>query len=466
METKTKKILVVGDVMLDVYVSGVARRLSPEAPCPVLSDCAAPINRLGGAANVAAQLAASGLDVTLWSCIGSDCEGATLRRLASEAGINALLPEIADVATTVKTRYIAEGNHQLLRIDRDCPYSPDSSDYAECVSPLPDVSGFDAVILSDYAKGILTEELCCRLIGECRATGVVSVVDIKAAPFRKYAGATVIKGNHREFDHLFADLGINPADNIADKLRIAADSLGCEYIVMTCGKNGMAGYSVAEGYFNCKADDVAIYDVTGAGDTVTAFLAMLLTDGLRPFGDILRYATVAAQTKVSRTGTATVTYREIVAPRRGKIADAATVEAASGGRRLVFTNGCFDVIHAGHVALLEHARRQGDILVVGLNSDSSVSGLKGPGRPVNRFADRAAVLEAMASVDYIIEFDSPTPEALIRRLRPDVLVKGGDYTISDIVGADFVTARGGEVIIFPLKRGLSSTAILNHPGYE
>lgn len=466
MAENRKKILVVGDVMLDVYVSGVVNRLSPEAPCPVLSSCGSPVSRLGGAANVASQLAASGLDVTIWSCVGLDDEGLAIRRLLGEAGVNAIFPELPDVATTVKTRLLAAGNYQLLRIDRDSTYSPAREDYAEGAAALPAVGGFDAVILSDYSKGVLTDELCRHIVRECREAGVTTVVDIKSAPFDKFAGATVIKGNQREFDRLFADLGIDTDGDSAGALREAALRLDCEYIVKTRGKDGMEGWSKADDYFNCPTDDVAIYDVTGAGDTVTAFLAMLVADGRFPFPQILGYATAAAQRKVSRPGTATVTYREIVTPRMGKLVDVAAVIAAARGRRLVFTNGCFDVIHAGHVALLDHARRRGDLLVVGLNSDDSVRGLKGASRPVNRFADRAAVLEAMASVDFVIEFDSPTPEALIRELRPDVLVKGGDYSPAEIVGADFVTGNGGEVVIFPLHEGLSSTDIINRQSHE
>lgn len=441
------RMLVIGDVMLDVYIKGEARRLSPEAPCPVLDECGEPRESLGGAANVAVQLAASGFDVTLWGCIGTDNAAASFKSLIGHAGIKPRIIEHADCATTVKTRYIAGDNRQLLRVDRDCRYIPTSDN----IAALTDILGsnrFVAVVMSDYGKGVLSPQLCRAVINACRNSNTPVIVDIKHAPFDKFAGATILKGNRLEITEIAATLpSCATAADDAARLKLISDSLGCDRVIMTDGSQGIIGYDRSEGHVNSPTADVPVFDVTGAGDVVTAFIAMLTVDSAMSLNDTLRYANIAAQRKVSQAGTAAIALSDIVSGNHNK-------------KKVVFTNGCFDVIHAGHISLLQQARALGDMLVVGINTDRSVRELKGPGRPVNTLDDRIAVLTALKCVDRVIPFDESTPARLIKSIRPDVLVKGADYNVSEIVGSDFVISYGGSVITIPLVEGQSTTRIL------
>jgi D-beta-D-heptose 7-phosphate kinase/D-beta-D-heptose 1-phosphate adenosyltransferase len=460
------RVLVVGDVMLDRHVHGHVRRISPEAPVPVVG-LLGEVSTPGGAGNVAAGLAALGCDVSLAGLIGPDAEGAALRESLAAKGVDGPgLIERPGLATVSKTRILSEARQQLLRLDRDgdrAAYAAFEDDLLAGALPL--VAGASAVVLADYEKGVITPKVARAIVAECRRLEVPCVVDPKKADFAPYAGATVVTPNQLEAERTvgrpLAD--DEEAGRAAQELRVA---LGTDAMLITRGPQGMTlALPGAVHHVPSRTRDVA--DVTGAGDTVVAVLAACLGDGW-PIADACRLANTAAGIAVGRPGAYVVQAGELRAAWEGvspKVldADAASrllAEARRRGRRVVFTNGCFDILHAGHLACLEGAKRLGDLLVVGLNSDASVRGLKGPTRPVIRQDDRAGLLAGLACVDVVVLFDEPTPIGLIEAFEPDVLVKGGDYAVDQIVGSEIVLARGGRVVAIPLVPGLSTTSIL------
>jgi D-beta-D-heptose 7-phosphate kinase/D-beta-D-heptose 1-phosphate adenosyltransferase len=460
------RVLVVGDVMLDRHVHGHVRRISPEAPVPVVG-LLGEVSTPGGAGNVAAGLAALGCDVTLAGLIGLDGEGAALREALAAKGVAGLeLIERPGLATVSKTRILSEAHQQLLRLDRD----GDRASYAAfeddlIARALPLVADASAVVLADYEKGVITPKVARAMVAECRRQGVPCVIDPKKADFSSYAGATVVTPNQLEAERTVGRAlpDDEEAGRAAEELRSA---LKTDAMLITRGSQGMTlALPGAVHHVQSRTRDVA--DVTGAGDTVVAVLAACLGDGW-PIADACRLANTAAGIAVGRPGAYVVQAGELRAAWGGLSPKILDVDAASGllaearrrGRRVVFTNGCFDILHAGHLACLEGAKRLGDLLVVGLNSDASVRGLKGPARPVIRQDDRAGLLAGLACVDVVVLFDDPTPLALIEAFEPDVLAKGGDYAIDAIVGADLVLARGGRVVAIPLVPGLSTTSIL------
>lgn len=454
------RILVIGDVMLDEYIYGSANRLSPESPCAVLCDCISSKISLGGAANVAFQLSQSDYNVSIWSCIGTDRAGADVLKLLADNDIQSLLLQKDGIETTCKTRYITKTNHQLLRVDKDSQYIPIPDDYAPLLLMI-ERGDFAAVVLSDYDKGILSEELCISVIRACKSSKTKSIVDIKYNSIQKFHGASVIKGNKKEFDNLLQNLGTSQESySESNLLEQICRQLECQYAIMTKGRNGIVGYSIYEGFFHFNSNEVPIYDVTGAGDVVTVFVTMLLLQSQYSFKEILKLSNMAAMKKVTQAGTGLVRLSDVLrySSKQALVSDICAIRAA---KTVVFTNGCFDILHAGHVVLLEKAKSYGDILVVGLNSDASVRRIKGEKRPINTYKDRAFVLAALKCVDYVIQFEEATPYNLITQLKPNVLVKGGDYSLETIVGAEFVKSYGGSVKIVPLYGNLSTTNILN-----
>ncbi|MDG3008119.1 D-glycero-beta-D-manno-heptose 1-phosphate adenylyltransferase [Paludisphaera mucosa] len=461
------RVLVVGDVMLDRHVHGHVRRISPEAPVPVVG-LLGEVRTPGGAGNVAAGLAGLGCDVTLTGLVGADAEGAQLREALAVKGVARLeLVERPELTTVSKTRILSEAHQQLLRLDRD----GDRARFAACEDAvlervLPLIADQTAVVLADYEKGVITPKVARAIIAACRSRGVPCVVDPKKVDFGPYAGATVVTPNQPEAERTVGRplVDDDEAGRAAEELRAA---LGTDAMLITRGPHGMTlALPGAIHHIASRTRDVS--DVTGAGDTVVAVLAACLGDRW-PIADACRIANTAAGIAVGRPGTYVVQAGELQAawgglsPKilRGEDAAPLLAEARRRGRRIVFTNGCFDILHAGHLSCLEGAKRLGDLLVVGLNSDSSIRGLKGPARPVIRQDDRASLLAGLACVDVVVLFDDPTPVALIRMFEPDVLVKGGDYTIDQIAGADLVLERGGRVVALPLVPGLSTTAILD-----
>jgi D-beta-D-heptose 7-phosphate kinase/D-beta-D-heptose 1-phosphate adenosyltransferase len=465
-----RRVLVVGDVMLDRYLWGRVSRISPEAPVPVLhlereTDVA------GGAANVARNLAGLGVQVALAGVTGDDPARAVLLGLLAADGIDtADLAVAADRGTVTKTRVI--GNHQqMIRIDaeRAEPLAPGDRErlVAAVTTRLPDI---DALLLSDYAKGVLGPETCRALIAAARTSRVPVLVDPKGRDFTRYTGATLITPNRGE---LALATGTDPQDRdglLAAGARLR-EGLGLELLALTLSEQGMVLFS-ADGAREIPAVAREVFDVSGAGDTVIATFAAGLASGLDPL-DTAHLANLAAGVVVGHVGTAPISRAELLSAicdeqaleQGAKVRDlAGTVEQVrrwrANGELVVFTNGCFDLLHVGHVTYLERARRYGHRLVVGLNTDASVRALKGPERPLIGEDDRARVLAALASVDAVVLFGEPTPIKLIEALRPDVLAKGADYREEDVVGAAEVKSWGGRVVLVPLVEDRSTSAIV------
>lgn len=451
-------VLVIGDVMLDRYLFGEVARISPEAPVPVLRTLREE-RRPGGAANVAANVAAMGAACTLLSIAGEDAARDELAAVLGPYGVRCEIIGQPGEATTQKTRLVA-GTQQIVRFDRDGQVRDEASRQIEAklIELLP---GADLLVLSDYAKGCLSSP--SRLLDLAKAAGVRVLVDPKVPPAEHYAGAFLLKPNQREFNLLFG-----PAeghDEILRRGQVALRQLDLQHLVVTLGAEGMLLMSADGTHAHVPTEAQEVFDVSGAGDTVIAALAVALvrSDDMRK---AVSAANLAASIAVSHAGTYVVTAADIeartLAPAQAKLLEPAALTerlaaARSRGRRIVFTNGCFDILHPGHVRMLQAARRLGDILVVGLNQDGSVKRLKGPSRPVNTFRDRAEVLAGLAAVDYIVGFAEDTPFELIALLQPDVLVKGGDYEPERIVGAEVVLGRGGRVVVVDFHDGYSST---------
>jgi D-beta-D-heptose 7-phosphate kinase / D-beta-D-heptose 1-phosphate adenosyltransferase len=461
-----RHVWVVGDVMLDEYLTGAVERVSPEAPVPVVrvggSD-----HRLGGAANVARQIAALGARVSLAGIIGEDEAGERLLGLCAAERIDTrAVVAVAGRRTTRKLRVLGH-SQQLLRLDFEdlepCP--PQLSERLRAA--LTAGPRADAIVLSDYAKGVLTAESIAG-IARLRA-GVPLVADPKHRDFSRYAGATTLTPNLHELQ-VAAGRPLD-VDDTAGLVGVARELLrraGLDSMVVTLGDRGMLVVPAEGPETAVPAIRRDVYDVTGAGDTAIAVLALALADEA-PLAQAAQLANAAAGIAVSQVGTVAVSaasIRDALTSRpEGKLLaryDLASRAASwrSAGKRIVFTNGCFDLLHAGHLALLGHAARLGDVLVLAINSDESVRRLKGPDRPLVPQAERAALLAALASVDAVTIFDEDTPLAVLQAVRPDVLVKGGDYQPSEVVGRELVEAAGGRVEIVPLMPERSTTSLV------
>ncbi len=457
---QSSSVLVVGDIMLDRYWSGQTRRISPEAPVPVV-NVATEEARVGGAANVAANAAALGAQVTLLGIVGNDAAADELERLCAEHRVTTALLRADGVTTPVKLRVIAQ-HQQLIRLDFERAYA-----HTECTNLTARfarlVRDFRVVVFSDYAKGALRE--VGEKIALAKAAGCIVVVDPKGTQFERYAGADVVTPNLHEFEAVAG--ATSDATDLVIKARKLCARFNFGALLVTRGEHGMTLVirDGAEQHLAANARDV--FDVTGAGDTVCAALAASLASGIE-----LARATVvanrAAGIAVGKLGTAVVGAAELKAsesPTKRLPALALTpaelLEAVTRARRdglkIVMTNGCFDVLHTGHVRYLEEAAALGDRLLVAVNSDASVKRLKGASRPLNPLPARLEVLQRLRAVDWVISFDSDTPRELIAAVNPDILVKGGDYVVADIAGATEVLAAGGQVITLPFHAGYSSS---------
>lgn len=457
-----RRVVVVGDVMLDRFVYGDVERVSPEAPIPVLRRTRE-TTLAGGAANVARNVVALGGKATIVGVIGKDGNGDIVERICREAGIASALVRTSR-RTTEKTRFFAAGQ-QLLRADDEV-----ASPITEAVDAVIEAAGramvtADIVVLSDYAKGVLSPAVLEEIIAVARARDIKVVVDPKQRDFAVYRGATVITPNRAE---LRQATGIDPADDAAAvaagmAARTATDAAA---VLVTRGADGMTLVE-GEAAHHLRSQAREVFDVSGAGDTVVACLALAMANGV-PLRQAAQMANAAASVVVGKLGTATVSRDELRVALLGT-SDASVPTSLEGavrvrrawaakGERVGFTNGCFDLLHPGHVHLLKRARETCDRLIVGLNSDASVTSLKGLGRPVRDAASRAAVLAALRSVDLVVVFEEQTPLRLIEALLPDVLIKGSDYRKHEVVGADVVEAAGGEVVLIDLLAGHSTTA--------
>lgn len=470
------RVLILGDVMLDRFVYGRVERMSPEAPIPVLSiqrEVAMP----GGAGNVARNVASLGGTAILVGLAGDDRAGADLRRLlGQEAGVTAALVTAADRPTSEKVRYVAD-RQQLLRADHE-DASPVSGETASALLQTfrQYLAAADAVVLSDYAKGVLSDDVLAQAIILARAAGKPVIADPKHRDLSRYDGVTLLTPNRGE---AALATGLRAEDDAgtaeaASAILSAAPSLSG--VLVTRGARGMtlARRGAAPVHIRTAAREV--FDVSGAGDTVVATLALALAAGAEA-ESAARLANAAASIAVGKTGTATVRQDELAATLQEERVHSTerkivTLEQAADivarwrarGERIGFTNGCFDLIHPGHVSLLGQARAACDRLVVGLNTDASIRRLKGPDRPVQDEVARSIVMASLAVVDLVVLFAEDTPLELIRTLRPDVLVKGADYTIDKVVGADLVQSWGGEVLLADLKPGQSTTRTIARIG--
>jgi D-beta-D-heptose 7-phosphate kinase/D-beta-D-heptose 1-phosphate adenosyltransferase len=460
------RILVIGDVMLDRSIWGHVDRISPEAPVPVLRSVRT-TSAPGGAANVAMNLAGLGVTVAQAGFWGNDGEMRELKEALAVTGVDVSGMIISGHSTISKTRIVSR-NQQLLRLDVESagPHT-EAEDQALLERSLALVQGVDAVILSDYAKGALSASLCQAVIASARERGIPVLADPKGQDFSKYAGATTICPNLQELG-LVTGIAVDRLGELLAAGQQLVGKLGIDYLTVTMSEKGIR-IVYPDSFFHSPTRAREVFDVTGAGDTVIATMAASLGAGLDP-ETAVNLANIAAGIVVAKTGTAPISRNELVAeftastqmkgPDKILELDHLLVRLAewrANGDRIVFTNGCFDILHVGHITLLEQCREFGDKVVIGVNSDASVKGLKGPTRPVVGERDRARVLAALGSTDAVIIFDEPTPADLIRQVRPDVLVKGGDYSASTIVGAEDVTAWGGRVEIVPTVIGVSTT---------
>jgi D-beta-D-heptose 7-phosphate kinase/D-beta-D-heptose 1-phosphate adenosyltransferase len=470
LQARRPTVLVVGDVMCDVYLWGTVQRISTEAPVPIF-ESTAQHQVLGGAANVAANLRALGCEVRLLGVVGADAPGRCVRELLHRQGIDdTAVLEDPSRPTTEKTRLVAQ-QQQVLRLDQEsrAPLTPALVKRAlqHSTTLLADVDG---LVCSDYHKGVCTPGLLAPLFAMARAAGKPIIVDPKARDFSCYAGATVIKPNLVEVARASGHPVTDPTTLAHAAQRLLHQSQA-QALLVTRGKDGMSLFHPPHEPVHIPAQAREVFDVTGAGDTVMATLSMALLCGL-PLLDAARLANAAAGVVVGKVGTAVVSPEELrIALRADGVGSAHTILSADTlamvlqqrqqrGETIVFTNGCFDLLHVGHIQYLQQARALGDCLVVALNDDVSVRLLKGERRPLLPQQERARILAALGCVDYVTIFSEATPLALITRLRPNVLVKGGDYTPATVVGREVVEAYGGCVCILPYVAGVSTTEII------
>ncbi|MFO1152669.1 MAG: D-glycero-beta-D-manno-heptose-7-phosphate kinase [Rhodospirillales bacterium] len=463
-------ILVVGDLMLDRYLMGTCERISPEAPVQVV-DVHESRSLLGGAGNVVRNIIALGARAHLVSVIGDDIVGDEVEQLLRDCGAGAAgVLRDKRRRTTEKTRLFAI-NQQIVRYDREVRDTLEKGIEAALIDQVQGPGAVDAIVISDYGKGVLSERVCRETIAWARSRRIPVLCDPKGRTYDKYAGATIVTPNKKEASEA---TGIQIADR--DSLHAAGallrERFDLEHCLITLSEDGMALFS-ADGVHRYTSRAREVFDVTGAGDTAMAALAVGLASG-RPAVEACRIANVAAGIKVGKLGAATVTLAEVNDELYGSRHHAACTEkivskerlaaiAAEkrlNGQAVVFTNGCFDILHRGHAEYLQRAAEMGDCLVVAINSDQSVRKLKGPGRPILAEDDRAYMLAALACVDHVVIFDEETPYELIAAVSPTVLVKGGDYAPDEIVGADIVRSRGGVVRTVALVEGRSTTRIV------
>lgn len=469
-----KKILVIGDAMIDSYHFGDVNRISPEAPVPVFLEKGKHKYSPGGAANVAVNIAAVGVQTDLLAVVGEDKYGQILIDSLCKYGINTdLLLMKQNYSTISKLRYIGPGNQQILRVDNEDTTPISDEIMLNLLKKLEgQIKEYSLIVISDYLKGLLTEKSTQSIIHIANNNNVPVLIDVKDKNINKYKGAKVLKPNRKELSEM---TGLK-TDDIEEAITAAVElckKTNSGYVLATLGADGMILCNANGLVKQIKSQAVDVFDVTGAGDTSIAYLAAELVKD----SDIVNamiVANYAAGVQVSKVGTSIVYPEEVYAVMNedGKdVSDAVLnlsdenglapiIRAKKNSKKIVFTNGCFDILHVGHISYLKQAKQLGDVLVIGVNSDESVRRLKGASRPINNAEDRMRLLSALDFVDYVVEFEEDTPAKLIEIIKPDVLVKGGDYKENEIVGADFVKDNGGIVKILPFVEGKSTTSIV------
>jgi D-beta-D-heptose 7-phosphate kinase/D-beta-D-heptose 1-phosphate adenosyltransferase len=461
----TAKILVVGDVMLDTYWHGPSNRISPEAPVPIVKINSSE-SRAGGAANVALNISSLGSKVSLLGFVGKDDLANRLDLILNSANVDSYLLQIPGASTVNKLRVIAR-QQQVLRLDfeDDFPSSLQSDLLKQYALNLPKS---EIVVLSDYAKGTLVNAL--KLIELAKYQKKIVLVDPKGNSFNNYKGAFLITPNVAELKAVIGSW--RSEDELTVKTTNLIQELGIEHLLLTRSEKGVTLFSKKTPPINIQSQAQEVFDVTGAGDTVIATLAAALASGAT-LEDSVRLANYAAGVVVGKLGTSVVTLQELeIAISKGNdpltlggILDQAQVKALilkakAKKQKVVMTNGCFDILHIGHIEYLKQARSKGDLLFVAVNSDNSVRRLKGAARPINTLQDRMLMLSSLQFVDGVVSFDEDTPELLYSELLPDLIVKGGDYSLDQIAGSEAVKAAGGEVLVIPFVTGYSTTNVI------
>jgi len=464
------RVLVVGDLILDKYTWGNVGRISPEAPVQVVEVEREEV-RLGGAGNVVNNLLSLGCQVALTSVVGADADGRELLSLLQQFGLDtSAIQQLKHRKTSCKTRILAN-NQQMLRVDRESiePITAIEQDelYAKVVESLPHVN---AVLISDYLKGVLVPELLERIIATCREQQLPVIIDPKGNDFSRYCGATALTPNRREAE-IATGIAITDDESLLEAGGSLLHKLKLNAVVLTRSEAGMSLFTNdgAINHFPTEAREV--FDVSGAGDTVVATIGASLAVGMQ-LEDAVKLGNLAAGIVVGKLGTSTVTPDEILnlllrqsGTTESKILSPAQLGLALAplriaGKQIVFTNGCFDLLHAGHVKYLQHARQLGDLLVMGLNSDASIRRLKGEKRPLLEEAERAQILAALDCIDFLVVFDEDTPLELLQTVRPNILAKGGDYSADQVVGKELVESYGGRVELIQFVEGKSTTGIV------
>lgn len=461
--------LVIGDVMLDRYLMGSVGRISPEAPVPIVL-----LNqqneRAGGAANVAANLALLGIKTHMIGCVGDDSEGATLLKLLQQLAIDTSGIYTSKNRPTIAKTRVLSGHQQMLRLDQEsnATFNADENTGLNAAIKQQLALKPSVVILSDYAKGLLSEANCQAIIAQCKTSNITVLVDPKGRDYSKYSGATALTPNKKETAEA-CDTTIDDADLIK-KASLLKQKLQLEFLAVTRGEEGIS--LIDDKTHHLPAIAKQVFDVSGAGDTVIATLAAGLMHNLSVLQS-LQLANIAAAVVVGKVGTVPISQGDLLdalASQQGseqanKVCDLDALNLKvnawkSANQKIVFTNGCFDLLHAGHVTYLEAAKKRGDKLILGLNTDRSVSAIKGPTRPVVQENDRARVLAALESVDAVILFDEDTPLNLINAIQPDVIAKGSDYKAEQVVGGKEVQSWGGEIALIDLVEGRSTSNII------
>lgn len=462
---KKPKIAVIGDLMIDKYIWGACDRISPEAPVQVVS-----VNKesavLGGAGNVLSNLVALDAQVSIYSVIGDDTNASTLRTLIDDLNLSqtTLVVEKARI-TTQKSRIIASGQ-QVLRYDDETTLPIALSTQMQVIESLQkNLFGYDALLISDYGKGVLTANLCRDIIAQANAMNIPVLVDPKGIDYSKYKNATLLTPNKKEAS-IASGIEINSQKTLSDALHHFKETLALEYAMITLSEDGIGLLETEVQTIPTVAREV--FDVTGAGDTVLASLGVALASGFT-VKRACEFANKAAAVVVAKVGSATATLNEIEeyehslnkGQAHSKIKDFSQIQRIAKRlkeqkRKIVFTNGCFDILHRGHASYLEQAKALGDILILGLNSDESITRLKGESRPINDLEDRAFLLAALESVDYVVPFTQDTPYALIQEILPHILVKGADYEGKEVVGSDLAEA----VVLIDFVAGKSTSKLI------
>lgn len=461
---KGQRVLVVGDLMLDTYHIGDVKRISPEAPVPVVR-----VNRsysvLGGASNVARNLLGLGCIPYVIGLLGNDHNGKVMQDMFVELGINTQF-DFTKHPTITKTRIIGN-NQQVVRVDFEQDRGEISSENEQHLLDAIEqfIPQVDIIVISDYGKGVCNEIVCRKVISMARSHQKQVVVDPKGSNWDKYCDATIITPNLKEISDVFGSEIKNKDEQIHEAAKNVIQKYNLTSLLVTRSEKGMS-YIDTNTAKAIPTEAQEVYDVSGAGDTVVATLAVAMAAGF-PILDAIRIANKAAGIVVGKMGTCPVLFDELQSELRVDKPDGAIIPFTQlpdlikrlkrQDRKIVFTNGCFDILHRGHVTYLETARKMGDILVVGLNSDSSIKRLKGESRPINDEQARAVVLSALACVDYVVIFSDDTPLKLIEAVRPDILAKGGDYVIENIVGREYAK----ETVVIPFVEGYSTTKTIN-----